>query len=183
MDVPHTPEKTKQLLSYIEQTELKSGGLGQLFCGGTIAAILSNDDRVERLFQSILEWLGLAGSGRTGNHSRFGHLLDLARNHSAGNATAGDMLTFQPGFVVNLSRKFLVYESTVNRSLQAFPRFIRFPIPRSVVLAISFQTLVVGGRDSPIRSRNTGTRPVACSIRGSFGSYMRWRLWSQQFKD
>jgi hypothetical protein len=121
MDVPHTPEKTKQLLSYIEQTELKSGGLGQLFCGGTIAAILSNDDRVERLFQSILEWLGLAGSGRTGNHSRFGHLLDLARNHSAGNATAGDMLTFQPGFVVNLSRKFLVYESTVNRSLQAFP--------------------------------------------------------------
>jgi hypothetical protein len=121
MDVPHTPEKTKQLLSYIEQTELKSGGLGQLFCGGTIAAILSNDDRVERLFQAILEWLGLAGSGRTGNHSRFGHLLDLARNHSAGNATAGDMLTFQPGFVVNLSRKFLVYESTVNRSLQAFP--------------------------------------------------------------
>lgn len=31
------------------------------------------------------------------------------------------MLTFQPGLVVNMSRKFLVYESAVNRSLQAFP--------------------------------------------------------------
>ena len=121
VDFLQKPENTKQLLSHIEQTKLKSGELAQLFCEGTIAAILTKDERVEKLFQSILEWLGLAGTGRVGNHSCFGNLLDLARNYRARNATGGDMLTFQPGFVVNMSRKFLVYESNIDRSLQAFP--------------------------------------------------------------
>ena len=121
MDFLHKPEDRKQLLSHIRETELKSGELAQLFCEGTIAAILSKDQRVEKLFQSILEWLGLADTSRVENHSRFGNLLDLARNYRARNTTGGDMLTFQPGLVVNMSRKFLVYESTVNRSLQAFP--------------------------------------------------------------
>lgn len=120
MDILQNAENSQQLLSFIEQTELISGQLAQLFCEGTIAAILSKDERVQKLFKSILEWLGLANTGRMADHSRFGNLLDLARNYRARNATGGDMLTFQPGFVVNMSRKFLVYEST-NRSLQAFP--------------------------------------------------------------
>lgn len=110
-----------QLLSHIDRTQLKSGELAQLFCGGTIAAILTKDERVRTLFQSILEWLGLAGTDGVRNHSPFGNLFDLARNYQARNATGGDLLRFQPGFVVDMSRKFLVYENTVNRSLQAFP--------------------------------------------------------------
>lgn len=133
-------ENTKQLLSFIEQTELKSGELAQLFCEGTIAAILSKDERVQRLFKSILEWLGLANTGRMGNHSRFGNLLDLARNYRARNATGGDMLTFQPGFVVNMSRKFLVYEST-NRSLQAFPNYFCLGDQRTCVPDAALQLI------------------------------------------
>ena len=43
MDFLQKAENTKQLLSFIEQTELKSGELAQLFCEGTIAAVLSKD--------------------------------------------------------------------------------------------------------------------------------------------
>jgi hypothetical protein len=99
MDFLQKAENRKQLLSFIEQTELKGGELAQLFSEGTIAAILSKDERVQKLFKSILEWLGLANTDRKGNDSRFGNLLDLARNYRARNATGGDTLTFQPGFL------------------------------------------------------------------------------------
>ena len=103
------------------------------------AVILSEDDRIRRLLESVLEWLGLTDVSGTNNHSAFdSDLVGLARNHHDGNTSAGDMLRFVPSSIGHVARKFLVYPSAVDQSLQAFHdsfclRDRRVPVPYDIL--------------------------------------------------
>jgi len=112
--------------------------LSRLFHKGQ-AIILSEDDRILRLFHSVLDWLGLNNNGNGTDQSPFEmNLLDLARNHCEGNMQAGDMLRFVPSSFGHLARKFVVCPSSVDQSLEVFPnafylRDRRVPVPHNLV--------------------------------------------------
>jgi len=109
--------------------------LSRLFHKGQ-AIILNEDERILRLFHSVLDWLGL--NNGTDQSPFEMNLLDLARNHCEGNLQAGDMLRFVPSSFGHLARKFVVCPSGVDQSLEVFPnafylRDRRVPVPHNLV--------------------------------------------------
>jgi hypothetical protein len=120
----------------ITPPELEGGELLRSFQKGGAAVILSADDRIRRLFQLILDWLGFESP--SSSESFGSNLVDLACNHLKENPDAGDMLRFQPGLFGHVARKFLVFRSAVDQSLKAFPNAFylnnrRVPVPRSIL--------------------------------------------------
>ena len=111
----------------ISSNALQADELSRLFASGAKAVRIRNDDRIRRLFEAILEWLGADEPDGAGVQSPFGkNLLKLARNHVAENGLLGDMLRFEPGRIVHTARKFIVYGSAHDQSLGTFPeRFHR----------------------------------------------------------
>ena len=84
--------------------------------------ICREDDRIYRLVESVLDWLGYANGSTADKQLAFGNnLIDIARNHLEGNMCLGDMVRFVPKSLGYLARKFLVYPTSADRSLQAFP--------------------------------------------------------------
>ena len=109
----------------ITQEGLERGELPSLFHERG-AAILREDDRVHRLVESVLGWLGYANGGTADRQLAFGdNLIDIARNHLEGNMCLGDMVRFVPKSLGYLARKFLVYPTSADGSLQAFPSAFR----------------------------------------------------------
>ena len=112
--------------------------LSRLFHEGQ-AVILNEDERIPRLFRSVLEWLGLNKGNATDEQSPFEiNLLDLARNHREGDMQAGDMLRFVPTSFGHFARKFVVCSSAIDNSLRAFPDAFylqdgRVPVPRNIL--------------------------------------------------
>lgn len=117
---------------------IERGELSRLFHKEK-AVILSEDDRIRRLLESVLDWLGLTNPSVTVNGSAFdSDLVGLARNHQEGNMSAGDMLRFVPTSIGHVARKFLVCPSAVDQSLQAFPNSFsshnrRVPVPHDIL--------------------------------------------------
>lgn len=117
---------------------VECGGISPLFHQAA-AVILDGDDRINGLLESTLDWLGLAdGSNRDGQLSFGSNLIDLARNHQKGNMEAGDMLRFVPKLFGHLARKFVVYPSAGDNSLQACPGAFyssnrRIPVPKDIL--------------------------------------------------
>jgi hypothetical protein len=111
------------------------GDLFRSFEEGGAAIILSGDYRIEKLFQSVANWLGFDDPN---SKESFGtNLVDLARNHLKENPNAGDMLRIQPGVFGHIARKFLVFRSAVDQSLTTFPNAFylnsrRIPVPYSI---------------------------------------------------
>src|ERR1700722_3313447 len=97
---------------------VERGDLLRSFEKGGAAVILSGDYRIQRLFQSVVDWLGFDDPTRESFGS---NLVDLARNHLKENPNAGDMLRIQPGVFGHIARKFLVFRSSVDQSLTTFP--------------------------------------------------------------
>ena len=95
------------------------GELSHSFQNGGAAVSLRGEYRIYRLFQSVVDWLGL--DGPSGRESFDSNLVDLARNHLKENPNAGDMLRIQPGLFGHVARKFLVFRSAVDQSLMTFP--------------------------------------------------------------
>ena len=118
--------------------EVERGELSGLFQKGQ-AVLLNRDERVARLFRSVLVWLGLNTGNARDRHSPFEmNLLDLARNHQEGNLRAGDMLRFVPISFGHFARKFVVCRSADDQSLKAFPnafylRDRRVPVPHDII--------------------------------------------------
>jgi hypothetical protein len=84
---------------------VERGELSRLFHEAQ-AAILNEDERIPRLFRSVLDWLGLNKGNATDEQSPFEmNLLDLARNHREGDMQAGDMLRFVPTSFGHVARK------------------------------------------------------------------------------
>jgi hypothetical protein len=115
---------------------VESGDLLRSFEEGGAAVILSGDYRIERLFQSVVDWLGF--DDPNSRESFGGNLVDLARNHLKENPNAGDMLRIQPGVFGHIARKFLVFRSAVDQSLTTFPNAFflngrRVPVPYSIL--------------------------------------------------
>ena len=105
----------------ITQGGLERGELPSLFRERG-AAIFGEDDRVHRLVDSVLDWLGHANGGPADRQLAFGdNLIDIARNHLEGNMCLGDMVRFVPRSLGYLARKLLVYPTSADGSLQAFP--------------------------------------------------------------
>jgi hypothetical protein len=117
---------------------VERGELSRLFHEGQ-AAILNEDERIPRLFRSVLDWLGLNKGNATDEQSPFEmNLLDLARNHREGDMQAGDMLRFVPTSFGHVARKFVVCPSAIDQSLRAFPDAFylqdgRVPVPRNIL--------------------------------------------------
>jgi hypothetical protein len=112
-------ETVSEPIHRITPREIERGELLGSLLKGAAAVVLSGDERVHGLFQSVLDWLGLWDPGR---REFFGaDLLDLARNHLEDNANAGDMLRFQPGVFGHLARKFFVFRNRADESPRAFP--------------------------------------------------------------
>ena len=100
---------------------VERGELSRLFQKGQ-AVILNEDERISRLFRSVLDWLGLNKANATDEQSPFEmNLLDVARNHREGDMEAGDMLRFVPSAFGHIARKFVVSPSATDHSLEAFP--------------------------------------------------------------
>jgi len=103
------------------------------------AVILDGDDRINRLVDSTLDWLGLAdGSAGDGQLSFDSKLLDLARNHRSGNVAVGDLMRFMPKVFGHIARKFVVYPGAGDNSPQAWPRAFHYrnrqvPVPQDIV--------------------------------------------------
>src|SRR5262245_35890310 len=116
---------------------VEHGELSRLFHKGQVA-ILNEDERIPRLFRSVLDWLGLEGNA-TDKQSPFEiNLLDVARNHREGDMQVGDMLRFVPSSFGHLARKFVVCRSAVDQSLKAFPDAFylqdrRVPVPHDII--------------------------------------------------
>jgi len=109
-------------ISSISPKELQGDELSRLFVNGVRAVMVRDDDRIHRLVDAILEWLGADEPHSASLQSPFGkNLLNLARNHIAGNGLLGDILRFEPGRIVHTARKFIVYGSAIDRSLRTFP--------------------------------------------------------------
>lgn len=119
--------------------EVERGELLRSFQKGRAAVILSGERRIQRLFQSVVDWLGLDGS--ISGESFGGNLVDLARNHLKENPNAGDMLRIQPGVFGHVARKFLVFRDAVDQSLMAFPNAFylnnrRVPVPYGILESV-----------------------------------------------
>src|SRR6185437_10541160 len=98
-------------ISSISRRELRAAELSRLFVGGAGAVMLRGDGRVQRLTDAILEWLEVAERHGPNWQDPFGkNLVNLARNHVTGNMLLGDILRFEPGRIVHIARKFIVYE-------------------------------------------------------------------------
>jgi hypothetical protein len=127
------------VIARVSPEEVKAGELSRLFGKGSRAAILHNDDRIGTLCKLIFAWIGLDDPNAEAAEARFGkNLLDLARNHIAGNQIAGDLLRFEPGRIVHIARKFVIYRSAVDRSLRSFPSTFRLgdqvaPVPAAIM--------------------------------------------------
>ena len=116
---------------------LERGDLSRLFHKGQ-AVILNGDERIFRLFRSVLDWLGLNHRDADDESPFEMNLLDLARNHQEGDMQAGDMLRFVPSSFGHLARKFVVCPSAVDQSLEAFPNAFylgnrRVPVPNNLL--------------------------------------------------
>jgi hypothetical protein len=102
------------------------------------AAILCEDDRIYRLVDSVLDWLGHANGSTADKEFSFGStLVDFARNHLEGNMCLGDMLRFVPKSFGHIARKILVYPNSVDGTLQVFPSFFHLnhrhvPVPQCI---------------------------------------------------
>jgi hypothetical protein len=113
---------------------LGRGDLLRSFEEGGAAVILNGDHRIQRLFQSVVDWLGFDDPD---SRESFGsNLVDLARNHVKENPNAGDMLRIQPGVFGHIARKFLVFRRA--ESLVAFPNAFHLndraiPVPPSIL--------------------------------------------------
>jgi hypothetical protein len=117
---------------------VERGDLSRLF-QNVQAVILSEDERIPRLFRSVLDCFGLHNRNVEYEQSPFEmNLLDLARNHREGDMQAGDMLRFVPSSFGHLARKFLVFPNTVDQSLEALPDAFylhdrRVPVPHKIL--------------------------------------------------
>ena len=117
---------------------VERGELLRLFHKGQ-AVILNEDERISRLFRSVLDWLGLNKANATEEQSPFEmNLLNVARNHREGDMQAGDMLRFVPSAFGHIARKFVVCRSAVDQSLRAFPNAFylqdrRVPVPHDII--------------------------------------------------
>jgi hypothetical protein len=117
---------------------VERGELLRLFHKGQ-AVILNEDERISRLFRSVLDWLGLNKANATDEQSPFEmNLLNVARNHREGDMQAGDMLRFVPSAFGHIARKFVVCRSAVDQSLRAFPNAFylqdrRVPVPHDII--------------------------------------------------
>lgn len=122
----------------ITREGLERGELPSLFRDRG-AAILCEDDRIYRLVDSILDWLGHANGSTADKEFSFGStLVDFARNHLEGNMCLGDMLRFVPKSFGHIARKILVYPNSVDGTLQVFPSFFhlnhrRVAVPQCIV--------------------------------------------------
>jgi len=109
-------------ISYISKVKPQTDELSRLFASGAKAVIVEDNDRTRIVVEAVLNWLGVNERYSPNFFSPFGNnLLDLARNHIAGNQNLGDVLRFEPGRMVYAARKFIVYGSTVDQSLLTFP--------------------------------------------------------------
>ncbi len=122
----------------ITQGGVERGELPSLFHESG-AAILGEDDRIYRLVESVLDWLGHANASTADKQRAFGNnLIDIARNHLEGNMCVGDMVRFVPKELGHVARKFLVYPTSADRSLQAFPNAFHInhgsvPVPQCIL--------------------------------------------------
>jgi hypothetical protein len=96
------------------------GELLESFRRGALAVIISGDDRIHRLFYSVLDWLGLRDPSTM--ESFGGNVIDLARNHLKEDPHTGDMLRFQPGVFGHVARKFVVFRTAIQQPIKAFPK-------------------------------------------------------------
>ena len=130
-----TSENRDAGIRRITSVGVKCGELSSLFREAP-AVILHRDDRINRLVDSTLDWLGLA-NGSAGD-SFDSNLFDLARNHRSGNVRVGDILRFMPKVFGHIARKFVVYPGAGDSSPQAWPRAFysgnrRVPVPQDIV--------------------------------------------------
>jgi len=122
----------------VTRREVERGDLSGLFQKGQ-AVLLYEDERVSRLFRSVLDSFGFNTGNARIQHSLFEmNLLDLARNHREGNMQAGDMLRFVPSSFGHFARKFVVCRSADDQSLRAFPNAFylqdrRVSVPHDIV--------------------------------------------------
>jgi len=122
----------------VTRREVERGDLSGLFQKGQ-AVLLNEDERVSRLFRSVLDSFGFNTGNARIQHSLFEmNLLDLARNHREGNMQAGDMLRFVPSSFGHFARKFVVCRSAVDQSLRAFPNAFylqdrRVSVPHDII--------------------------------------------------
>jgi hypothetical protein len=101
--------------------ELKGGDLSRLFRQAP-AIILHEDRRIRRLVESTFDWLGLGDrTTRNGQPSFASNLFDLARNHYEANMHLGDMVRFVPNSLGHIARKFVIYPSASDSSLEVVP--------------------------------------------------------------
>ena len=145
-------------ISSISRRELRAAELSRLFVGGAGAVMLRGDGRVQRLTDAILEWLEVAERHGPNWQDPFGkNLVNLARNHVTGNMLLGDILRFEPGRIVHIARKFIVYERSDDQSLCAIPdRFYVGNRPMSMPCGI--KELAAGLMSEVYSSAQPGSR-------------------------
>jgi hypothetical protein len=104
--------------------DLKPGRLGEFFRNGAKAVVLGDDHRVGDLWEALMGGQG-RDAGTTGDAAQAweSSVLDLARNHRAGDMQLGDMLRFIPGHYAYIARKMKVLPRPDGHALQTIPDF------------------------------------------------------------
>ena len=113
--------------------EFVPGRIGDYFRGGA-KAVLLDDPRAADIWRRLLSPPGPAASSDGG--SLFSHddsLLEIAKNHRAGDMRTGDMLRFVPGGFGHIARKMMLVPKE-DGTIETLPRhFSNFSIPQELL--------------------------------------------------
>jgi hypothetical protein len=102
-------------IAYTSYSDVEPGSLGELFRRGARAIVVEGDPRIHMLWKRLLEDKHFGGQ-----YPWEQPLMQLARNHHAGNTKAGDMARFIPWGIAHLARK-IVFAPEEGR-MRVFPR-------------------------------------------------------------
>jgi hypothetical protein len=113
--------------------EFVPGRIGEYFRGGA-KAVLLDDPRAADIWHRLLTDPGPSASSDNG--SLFSHddsLLEIAKNHRAGDLRTGDMLRFVPGGIGHIARKMMLVP-TEDGAIETLPKhFSNVSIPQELL--------------------------------------------------
>jgi len=116
--------------------EFVPGRIGDYFRGGA-RAVLLDDPRAADIWHRLLNPPGPAVSSDGG--SLFSHddsLLEIAKNHRAGDIWTGDMLRFVPGGIGHIARKMMLLPKE-DGAIETLPRhFSNVSIPQQLLRVV-----------------------------------------------
>lgn len=118
-----TSAHVRSVVVEVSRSDLKPGKLAALFSQGTRAVILSDDDRVGRIWDGLQPTQHRIGETIDASGPFWDEgLITLARNHRDGDLFVGDMLRFTQNTIGHIARKTTVFPDPLTGEMETIPQ-------------------------------------------------------------